>query len=579
MEVMKIFELHFNPPEEEGDVFEITVHQPTNIYEKRGGTLFLAGELEKSVAENKNFLKKINQNIKKNYYSKIKNPEKALSNTIKSTNKFLAEQIKKENVHWLGNLNFAVFSIKNSELFYTKTGSIKTLLIRAGEITDLSQNFDNQEIEPYPLKVFLSMINGKLAENDLIIILNKKVYDLFEKEGILNKLKKIADLNENNLKKIIPSSLREKGIAGFSLLIYLKKDEEEKKIIKKKKAKKTSFSKYLFPKKLPGFLEKGKLKKKFKNKKLALIALLIFLIFFGFFLRQRRVKKYEEKISYFEEKITQAKELENPDPALRKLLKEADDKEITTKIKDILYEINNLVNIEPKLLATFDQEIKEIAISGNNLYLLFEDEICSLEKECIRANYKTITPFAEGIIAFSDPENMAFIKNNELKEISIPPYDFSFNKLYSYYNNLYFLDKNNCSILFYPYSGNLEWQSPDYWIKQDKECSDLTIDGSIWTIKNDSIDLFYRSEFKENFTISTFPDVNKITQIKTKRNLDYIYFLDPEKERIIITDKKIKIAKQFQSEKFGNLSGLATDGEKIWVANNNKVYEVISIQP
>ncbi len=117
---MKIFELHFSPSEDQNVIFETFVHQPKNIYEKRGGYLFSAGELEKNIPENKNFLEKLHQCIKKNYYDNIKHPEKSLSNTLKKTNEYLAEQVKKENVHWLGNLNYAIASIKNSELFLPK---------------------------------------------------------------------------------------------------------------------------------------------------------------------------------------------------------------------------------------------------------------------------------------------------------------------------------------------------------------------------------------------------------------------------------------------------------------------------
>ena len=104
----------------------------------------MAGEVKNAFSsQSKNFLESIAKTIKKNYYShSASGAEKSLANTLKKTNEFLDREIKKENVSWLGNLNFAALSLKNNDLVFTKAGDIKILLVRAGKITNIGKNLN-----------------------------------------------------------------------------------------------------------------------------------------------------------------------------------------------------------------------------------------------------------------------------------------------------------------------------------------------------------------------------------------------------------------------------------------------------
>ncbi len=576
---MKIFELHFNPKSEQGSVFETSSHKPVNVSEKRGGTIFLAGELEKSIPENKSFLQKLNEFIIKSYYNKIKNPEKSLSETLKKTNQYLAEQIKKENVHWLGNLNFTIGVIKNSEFFLTQTGNNKAFLIREGEITDISQNFDNQEIEPYPLKVFLSIISGQLAENDFILILNQEIYNIFKEENVLEKIKKLKDLNDDVLKEIIPKSIKNKRISGFALLILLKNNQNNtKKIIKKKSNNfKSLISRKKELLKIPSLL-----KRKFSRKKVILIILLFSIIFIGFSFHRKEKEQEQKTILYFEQKISETKNLEIKESniILQNLLNETSDKEIIKEIEKNLQENNNLLIIEnPELLINFEEKIENIVFVNDELYFIFPEKICSLEKNCLSLTSKLATNYLNGIISFSSPEKISFIEDKEIRNITIPFYKFNFDQIYSYYNNLYFLDKENCHIISYYSAGSFQWQKPEVWLNKNEPCQDLAIDGSIWILNKNSVDLFYKKEFIENFKIETFPEVQELKQIKTNKELDYLYFLEPKNQRIIITDKRGQIIKQYQSKLFNNPTNfeISPNGETIWLINNNKVYKIKAV--
>lgn len=311
---MQIFELHFNPKIKEEQIFDSFIYEPENIYEKKLGNLYMVGELKNSLPQNSKFLDKIAQLLKKNYYTlSLSSPEKALSQDLKKINEYFGEEVKNNNVSWLGNLNFAILSLKDFNLFFTKTGDIKILLLRAGQIIDIGKNLDLREIEPYPLKIFLNVVSGKLAKNDIILVLTKGIFEFFRQQNILTKIAQLfhdGGIDPKKIKKILPPELFTKGegknISGICFLSILK---PESKLIKKlrpllfQKEEKFSFIQKLLPK-LPSLkLPKLKLPKlklpelkipKIKLPKIILVIVLISLLVFGFLIFKKTVEIKKE---------------------------------------------------------------------------------------------------------------------------------------------------------------------------------------------------------------------------------------------------------------------------------------------
>lgn len=257
---MQIFELHFNPKLNKDQVLDSFVYEPQNIYEKRLGSLYIVGKLQNTFSKNSiqnidneskktNLLNELAKLIKKEYYnSPIKIPEQALSKTLKKINEFLSEEVKKDNVGWLGNLNFSVLSLRNFDLSFTKTGSSKILLIRDKQITDIGKSLELQEINPYPLKIFFNTVSGKLMENDILIVLTKEIFEFFYEQKILSKIARTDNLDQKKLKEILPASLFEKGegskISGICFLSIIKQDSlsiKENEKINFQKQEKFSF--------------------------------------------------------------------------------------------------------------------------------------------------------------------------------------------------------------------------------------------------------------------------------------------------------------------------------------------------
>jgi len=233
IEVMQVFEFHFNPPKQAEldsgqakSIFDTFCYEPKNIYERKLGNLYLAGELKNVLPQNLRFLDNLAEIIKREYYSQFRlNAEGALKETLKRANEYLEKIAKSGDVSWLGNLSFAILGLNSYkknwwELNFTQIGNFKILLLRGNQITDIGKNLEIQGLEPYPLKIFINIVSGKLFPEDKIIVLSSQIYEFFSAHNLLKEIAKTSDLNEKKLREILKIEEKELSkISGFLLLI------------------------------------------------------------------------------------------------------------------------------------------------------------------------------------------------------------------------------------------------------------------------------------------------------------------------------------------------------------------------
>jgi len=578
---MQIFELHFNPKLKKDKIFDSFVYEPENTYEKSLGSLYMVGELENTLPQNSKFLDNLSNIIKKNYYTfSVKSSEKALSQSLKKANEYLAEEVKKENVSWLGNLNFTILSLNNFNLIFTKTGELKILLLRGGEIIDIGKNLDLREIEPYPLKIFLNVVSGKLLPDDRILVLTKEVFEFLFQQNLLAKIAEAENINSKKIKEILPISLftKDEGskISGICFLLVLsaesKKAEKSQPILFQDK-KKFRFPKIKLPFKLPKIFKEPKLPKiklprikipspgpiieKFRpgakiKKKLILIAVSILILVSGFliFKKAEEIKEggVRKSLSEIQEKINQAENflIFKDDEQANALLKEA-----WEEISLLAEEKSSLKTEALSLKESIEEKLKEL----NNLEIIENPELVNEPDSSL----------------FSSPSSSA---------VDPPSFEFSFDISASYFSNLYFLDKKTCEIIKYSNLGALNWGPAKKWMQDKGPCSNpksMAVDGSVWILNGDnSILRYYAGFFEESIVLDFFPFPENITQIKTKANIPYLYLLEPVKNRVVVINKKGKIIKQFQSDKFDNLKDLdiSQDGKTIYLLNNSTIYKI-----
>ena len=208
---MQAFELYFNPKKKDDLFLHSFVYEPTSIYEKRLGNLYVVGELTQALPQNTQFLANLSSVVKKEYYS---------SGLKKSCEASLQEALKKGNVGWLGNLNFTVLNFKDPVLNFAKVGNIKVFLARSNELADISQGLDVPSgAPPDPLKVFGSIVEGKLSADDKIIVLNKSILAASgKKQNLLGALAKAAD--EKSLRQVLKTHQEVlAGTCGLGLVL------------------------------------------------------------------------------------------------------------------------------------------------------------------------------------------------------------------------------------------------------------------------------------------------------------------------------------------------------------------------
>ena len=112
----------------------------------------------------------------------------------------------------------------------------------------------------------------------------------------------------------------------------------------------------------------------------------------------------------------------------------------------------------------------------------------------------------------------------------------------------------------------------------------LAIDGSIYVLKSDGSVEKYLSGSKFKSSDGSYFSIEKLgnpisnpTEIYTRSDLDYLYIIEPQKNRVILFDKiSGKLFKQYTSESFTDLKNIIVDDkeEKIYTLSGNKVFEV-----
>lgn len=536
---MQVFEFHFNPQNKDGLIFESFCFEPKNIYEKRMGSLYMAGSLKNPLPQNVRFLDNLAQTIKEKYYKTVSaTPEKSLRETLRKTNEFLEKIAKAGDVSWLGNLNFAVIALKDFGLNFTKVGDLKIFLLRKRQIIDIDQKIKFEDIEPYPLKIFGNIVSGKLASDDVILILSKEVTTTFFQENILTNIANVLPFNPKKLKEILNAKKEQlTKVSGICLLIFLSKEaaSKEKETLTEKKALKIfSFRKVFNPfikavktfkipkisfrlKNLQGKFKLSKpvlsipkiphisfLKIKpaiaavslpaiFFNKKITLILALIIFLAVGFFVfekkEEKELKEYQGQINQIQEKINKADSyliVADYNPQAKK--------NANTLLKEAWDEISPLVSLASIFPSAFANQVLNL-------------------KNTISENLYQLNKFVE----ISEPELVFEFK----------PKEFIPQKIISSRNNIY---------LFSPYSENvsrIDQENKSEILKINKKLSLAAIlsDSVVFFSKPNQIINLKENQFSEPAYLETpYPDFDFNVLSSYRLNL---YFLDNKKGLII----------------------------------------------
>ena len=568
MKLMQVFEFHFNPRLRQGFggqaklpdlIFDSFCYEPENIYEKRVGSLYMVGFLKNVLPQHFRFLDNLARVIKEEYYSpKLHSPEKSLKESLRTANEFLEKIAKAGDVSWLGNLSFAALSLRNFELNFTKVGDLKVFLLRDGQVIDIDQKLRFQEIEPYPLKIFGNIVLGKLAENDIILVLTKEVADFFQGRGeggvqsqnLLNEIAKILPPSPNfggGLKEIFDKKRDEfSKISGICLLIFLSKEvlakkreailpQPEKFSLKQVFSPAFSFIKKLIKKPRLPLLKLPKLKlPKLKlpkvtipklNRNLILILVLIFFLALGAFIfqkeKEQQLKEYQATLNQIQEKVERAENF-----LIFGETKPEAQQEANSLLKETWEEISPLT----KIASTLPQNLSS--------------QVSALENKISQNLYQL-----NKLVEIAEPKLLFEFTPHQKNGGGFVP-----QKMISDGENLYF---------FSPYSQNLfeiNFQTKEkkfYPIPLAKGSGvNLAVslaDSTLFFSKPDQLVNFKNEQFSQAFYLEEpYPDFNFDDFSSYKSNL---YFLDKKSGEII---------------KYPYLGDLKWDSPQLWLSVQTK---------
>lgn len=551
---MQVFEFYFNPKLRPDRIFESFCYEPENIYEKRVGNLFMVGVLKNALPQNAHFLNQLSRIIKDKYYSPtVKSSEKSFRESLKRVNHFLEDKTKTGDVSWLGNLSFVVLSLKNFSLNFAKVGDLKIFLLRDGKAVDIDQKVQIEEIEPYPLKVFLNIISGKLAEDDVVLILSKDIAEFFQKENLLDAITKMIPFEEKKLRKILNDKKEDiLRISGLCLLIHLTKEKPETKketVFAPSETREFSFKKALSPlfsffsaKKLPKVSLPGKdlfklpkirapkisfpklkifqivvskvatIREKVqalvRNKNIILVLSLAFLLIVGFFVfqkeREAKLKEYQNQLTLIEEQIDQAESflfVKTPQSSKQAEIILRESWDTIHPLREIAYTLSQ--NLQNQIFA-LEEKIEIKLYQLNNMVVIQEPELV------FELNVPEFTPrqmlYDGENFYFFNPFLANLLKVNQEGETEIIPTDQKFKD----------------AILF------------------DQE--------TLFLSKSNSITVLENSEIKKTFSLqSPYPDFDFVGFATFKLNL---YFLDNKSGQIV---------------KYSHLNNLNWDLPTLWL--------------
>lgn len=215
---------------------------------------------------------------------------------------------------------------------------------------------------------------------------------------------------------------------------------------------------------------------------------------------------------------------------------------------------------------------------------LTDKTITSITKDNLPAGLKYPASVKDDNIYYLNGGNVILLnaKNDEISSLTINLKNGPQNILgmASYNNKLYLIDKKDSQIYSYVKSGN-GFPVGVAWFKTAADLSDaasLSIDGSIYILKTNGQLLKYLKGKEEEFKLdSVEPAIEEAKKIMVSPELDYIYILEPAKQRLVVFDKTGKFILQYKSDQFTDLKDFTVDEKKkvIYFLNGSSVFEVM----
>lgn len=275
--------------------------------------------------------------------------------------------------------------------------------------------------------------------------------------------------------------------------------------------------------------------------------------------------------------------------------------EIDAGINELNAEINKVTTILETIEVANFSNLNSNAQPQNIIYLPELNKIYagdSAQKTIyivdISQNLVTpITGFSEPITALTFPmatkdKKIIYLNNDNITTFDAAQETISNNKIELktdsskiasanvYNNNVYLLDPSDNKIYKYDKNGSV-YSAPQNWLAENVDLTsgiDIAIDGSIYVLKNNGTIIKLLKGKLQNFDIKTIePPVEQATKLIMSPDQNFIYILEPTKNRLVVFDKNGNLKKQYRSDQWQSLKDAVVDekNKTIYLLNGSSL--------
>ncbi|MBI2123975.1 MAG: hypothetical protein HYU04_01930 [Candidatus Wildermuthbacteria bacterium] len=593
---MQVFEYYFNPKAQKDRFFEVSSMEPrlrpsllARDYggqaekDPSRGNLYIIGELEHTLPQNSGLLQKFAKVVSREYSSPtaVKTQDAFFHALVKGANDFFAQELKRGNSDWLGNLHIALLYIKNSgkrsSVVFTRCGGMKVFMTRGTNVVDLTKNLHDSS---HGTELFASSVSLHAFAQDKIVVLTRDVYNALNKENALSDLSAPARAQQfqvffkerekafSRLSGILFAVLTEEFVSQTPPLSFLKKSMFSMHLPRIR----VPFARLL---RFPVFKIKAPSLMLSDTKKQKIVMLVAFFaLLAGGFLAfqgekqelQRQVQTIVLQIQVIQKEGRDALELDDRRSA-NILLQEAWKKASSHTGREIPFRETFLAlqeELEQQLLSINSIQYVEnpttiVDIKQENIELIPQNMLLA------QGNLYLFNPFSPQIFIFDLQEE----KGKVVSDPSIRKPDArtaEFNK------NVYVLNPQEGTI-----AKNKEPWMSEGSMKKPMGAKSIAVDGNIWILSQENIlQRYFGGLWQEDITPLIFPLLKNASMIKAFPELPYLYVLDPSESRVILLSKSGDLVRQYFLDAQGSLLDftLSRNGNTLYLLAGSRVFAI-----
>lgn len=363
-----------------------------------------------------------------------------------------------------------------------------------------------------------------------------------------------------------------------------------------------------------------------KNKKIVFVSLAALVLIFVMSvsirargnIKQAEKNKYDNLITQITQKIDQAQAalIYNDKARAKTLVNESQDlladfpqkndqeknehEKLNSLVNSLLNKVENKIIIDNLTVAT--SVVPAPQQGDNDNLIILNDSVFYLNgrqkniaRLDIKQNLLLSLPLAnQGLENFNDSvsledNTMALLANNNVGLVNVGSetltnqkfdYDASRNQIFTGYSgNIYslYVDKNQLSRFRRAGAG---FTSPQNWLAQDydlKNMLDIAVDGKIYLLAVDgNIHVFFQGKLDQIIKSNLGGPISNQARLYTDFDLDNIYLLDPNNNRLAVLSKKGDLLAQYIANDLANSSSVVVDYNEdfAYILASDKIYQI-----